>query len=164
MSGVIGNYAYKKPCTIMLQWLARINWVWRSEVKCLLRFVMEKVSWSPQPGLYSFLLNTTHKHTRRETGETTDMGIYLMPSIENWIALKQINWCNLQEQGLQADRKLTLHLGLLNYSVPKRDQPPCIKMKSSLQASRPIWWMTALIQISVETGCFISSVLKKSIS
>lgn len=97
---------------------------------------MEKVSWSPWPGLYNFLLKILHTH--KGTGQTTEMGIYLMPSIENGIALKQINWCNLQERGLKADRKLTLHLGLLNYSVPKRDQPPCIKMKSSLPALRPI--------------------------
>lgn len=160
MSEIIDNYACKKPSTIMLQWLSRTKWVLGSGVKCLLRFVMEKVSWSP--GLYSFLLkNTTHTHTHTQTGETIDMSIYLVPSIENWISLNQINWCNLQEQGLEAEGKLTLHLGLLNHSVPKRDQPPCIKMKSSLQALRPIWWMTALIQITAETDCFIASVLKK---
>lgn len=104
---------------------------------------LEPTAWPSQ-----FSVKKYYTHTWRETGETRDMGIYLMPSIENWIALKQINWCNLQEQGLQDDRKLTLHLGLLNYSVPKRDQPPSIKRKSSLQASRPIWRMTALIQIS----------------
>lgn len=75
----------------------------------------------------------THKK-KLETGKTIDTGIYLVPSIENWISLKEINWCNVQEQGLQAHGKLTVHLVFLNYTAPEREQLPCIKVKSFLQA------------------------------
>lgn len=83
---------------------------------------------------HSSLAFIQYTHKELETRKTIDTGIYLVPSIENWISLKQINWCNVQEQSLQAHGKLTIHLVFFNYTVPERDQLPGIKMKSSLQA------------------------------
>lgn len=50
---------------------------------------MEKVSWEPiawplQFSVKKYYTHTpTHTERERETGETIDMGIYLVPSIEN---------------------------------------------------------------------------------
>lgn len=54
----------------------------------------------------AFCSKIFNTHTQKlDTGKTIDTGIYLVPSIENQISLKEINWCNIQEQGLQAHGK-----------------------------------------------------------
>lgn len=54
------------------------KWGQVSSVICHGESILESKAWPLQ-----FSVKKYYTHTQRETGETIDMGIYLVPSIEN---------------------------------------------------------------------------------